>query len=131
VPGRLVVAGHDVIKSLVNTSIPLFRAGGEKKKILSPLPRYIIPCCGDKTHITNRGQANFKQDLMSQLAETKRSIKDLVFGKKLRKFRVVDPIDLMYEEDGDGGETRKRGFWKMDPLHPTAGGSIRWHYKNL
>jgi hypothetical protein len=59
---------------------------------------------------------------MSQLAETKKSIKDLVFGKKLRKFRVVDPIDLMYEEEGDGGETRKRGFWKTDPVHPTAGG---------
>jgi hypothetical protein len=123
VAGRLVVAGHDVIKSLVNMSIPLLRAGGEREKIiLSPLPRYIIPCCGDEAHITNRGEPNFKQDLMSQLAEAKKSIKDLVFGKKLRKFRVVDPIDLMYEEDGDGGETRKRGFWKTDPVHPTAGG---------
>jgi hypothetical protein len=56
---------------------------------------------------------------MAQLAETKKSLKDLIFGKKLRKFRVVDPIDLMYEE---GGETRKRGFWKTDPVHPTAGG---------
>jgi hypothetical protein len=59
---------------------------------------------------------------MSQLAEIKKSIKDLVFGKKLRKFRVVDPIDLMYEEDGDGGDTRKRGFCETDPAHPTAGG---------
>jgi hypothetical protein len=56
---------------------------------------------------------------MAQLAETKKSLKDLIFGKKLRKFRVVDPIDLMYEE---GGETRKRGFWKTDPVHPPAGG---------
>jgi hypothetical protein len=82
VPGRLVVAGHDVVKSLVNTSIPLLRAGGEKEKIiLSPLPRYLIPCCGNRVHITNRCEANFKQDLMSQLAETKKSIKDWCLGR--------------------------------------------------
>jgi hypothetical protein len=35
---------------------------------------------------------------------------------------VVDPIDLKYGENGDGGEVKRRGFWKTDPVHPTAFG---------
>jgi hypothetical protein len=39
-------------------------------------------------------------------------------------FKVMDPIHLMYGGDGgsDNTSTQKRGFWKTDPVHPTAEG---------
>jgi hypothetical protein len=121
VPGRLEVADHGVIKALVNSSISLLRSAGEKEKIIiSPLPRYIIPCCGDEEHITNRTEENFKVGVVDGLSEVRRSLKDLIFGKKLRNFKVMDPLDLMYGDDEEG---RKRGCWNpLDPIHPSSAG---------
>jgi hypothetical protein len=90
-----------------------------EKMILSPLPRYIIPCCGDADHITNRTDENFKQGVVDGLSEVRRSPKDLIFGKKLRNFKILDPLNLMY----GGGEGRKKGCWNpLDPIHPSAAG---------
>jgi hypothetical protein len=127
VTGRLEVADHGVVKNLVNLSTPLLRAGGELEKvIISPLPRYIIPCCGDSGHITNRGEDDFKHKMCADLGEFKKSLKDLIFGKKIRNFKVLNPLDLMYGDCGDGDKRPKRGFWKNDPVHPTSAG-----YENL
>jgi hypothetical protein len=105
----------------------LLWAGGELEKvIISPLPRYIIPCCGDSGHITNRGEDDFKQKMCADLGEFKKSLKDLIFGKKIRNFKVLDPLDLMYGGYGDSDERPKKGFWKNDPVHPTSAG-----YENL
>jgi hypothetical protein len=120
VPGKLEVADHSVVKSLVNLSIPLLRAAGEKEKIiLSPLPRYMLPCCQSEEHITNRKSTDFKESIVDSLREFRQSLKDLVFGKKLRSFKILDPIQLMY---GDEGDAQRRGFWKSDPIHPTSEG---------
>jgi hypothetical protein len=122
VPGRLEVADHTVYKALVNTSIPLLRAGGEMEKIIfSPLPRYLIPCCGDDTHITNRSESGFREEMMAKLAEAKKSIRDLVFGKKLRNFKVMDPLHIMYGGE-NGGEGQRRGLWRLNPVHPSEDG---------
>jgi hypothetical protein len=87
VPGRLEVADHGVVKALVNASAALLRSGGEMEKlILSPLPRYIVPCCGDDAHIVNRNEADYQSTIIEGVAEFKRSLKDLVFGKKNYKF---------------------------------------------
>jgi hypothetical protein len=41
------------------------RFPGEMEKIIvSPLPRYIIPCCDEVDHITNRGEEDFKQHIV-------------------------------------------------------------------
>jgi hypothetical protein len=125
VPGRLEVADHSIVKALVNSSITLLRSAGETEKIvLSPLPRYIIPCCGDEDHITNRTDENFKQGIVDGLGEVRRSLKDLIFGKKLRNFKIMDPLSLMYGDgDGDGEEGRKKGCWDpRDPIHPSMVG---------
>jgi hypothetical protein len=104
-------------------SIPLLRAGGEMEKIIfSPLPRYLIPCCGDDSHITNRSESGFREEMMGKLAEAKKSIRDLVFGKKLRNFKVMDPLHIMYGGDENGGEGQRRGLWRLDPVHPSEEG---------
>jgi hypothetical protein len=122
VQGRLEVADHSVIKALVNSSIQLLRSAGETEKlIVSPLPRYIIPCCGDAEHITNRSEEDFKMSIVNGLSEFRRSLQDLIFGKKLKNFKILDPLSLMY---GDGDEeSRKKGCWNpLDPVHPSAAG---------
>ena len=41
IPGELVLADWAALKKIVNTALPLLRAGGKNKKIIiSPLPRY-------------------------------------------------------------------------------------------
>jgi hypothetical protein len=94
--GKLEVADHATVKLLVNTSTPLLRAGGNNEKIiLSPLPRYILPCCGDESHVSNRKENSFKVSMSEGLGEIRRSLKDLVFGKKIRNFKVLDPVLLL------------------------------------
>jgi hypothetical protein len=83
VHGKLEVADHATVKLLVNTSTPLLCAGGEHEKIvLSPLPRYIVKCCGDSTHVSNRRDPSFKEAMSEGLGAVRKSLKDLIFGKK-------------------------------------------------
>jgi hypothetical protein len=107
VTGRLEVADHGVVKNLVNLI-------------------NIIPCCTNGGHITNRGEDDFKQKMCADLGEFKKSLKGLIFGKKIRNFKVLYPLDLMYGDSGGGDERPKRGFWKNDPVHPIPAG-----YENL
>jgi hypothetical protein len=85
------------------------RIGGEAEKIIfSPFPRFIIPCCMDDEHVTNRSEPGFKEHVLNELKEFKRSMKDLIFGKKIRNFKVLDPLTTMY---GDGeGDGSKKGY---------------------
>jgi hypothetical protein len=76
----------------VNLSIGLFRAGGEAEKIIfSPFPRFMIPCCMDDDHVTNRSEPDFKEKLLGDLKEVRRSLKDLIFGKKIRNLKFWTP----------------------------------------
>jgi hypothetical protein len=84
----------------------------------------MIPCCLNDDHVTNRGEPEFKEKLLSDLKEVRRSLKDLIFGKKIRNFKVLDPLTLMYGDEDGGGE--KKGFWRLDPVHPSPAG-----YENL
>jgi hypothetical protein len=92
-----------------------------EKIIFSPLPRYLIPCCGDDNHIVNRSESGFREEMMAKLTEAKKSIRDLVFGKKLRNFKVMDPLHIMYGGE-NGGEGQRRGLWRLDPVHPSEDG---------
>jgi hypothetical protein len=77
IPGKLELADHNVVNSLVNIAVPLLRAGGEAEKvILSPLPRYL------KAHITNKRDKTYFAMMGESLADIKDSMKDLIFGKK-------------------------------------------------
>jgi hypothetical protein len=60
--------------------------------------------------------------MIEKLAEAKRSIRDLVFGKKLRNFKVMDPLHIMYGGDEQGDEGQRREFWKLDPVQCTSFG---------
>jgi hypothetical protein len=95
VPGRLEFANHNILKNMVSCAVPLLRAGGESEKIiLSPLPRYIKKCCEDQSHLVNRKEKKFCADLGDSLSNMKDTIRDVVFSKKIRAFKVVSPLLL-------------------------------------
>jgi hypothetical protein len=106
---------------LVNISTPLLRAAGNLEKvILSPLPRYLKKCCGDKSHLTNRKGPGFKEMLSDGLEEVRHSLQDLINGKKIKSFKVISPLDVVGEEADE--TTSKVKFWGTDPVHLTPSG---------
>jgi hypothetical protein len=125
VPGKLAVADHQVLKKLVHMTVPLLRAGGDcEKVIMSPLPRYIKRCCGDRDHITNKKEKSFCEILGNSLASMRDTIRDVVFSKKIRSFKAVSPILLLTDPDTDEETANKRlkSLWKEDPIHMAAEG---------
>jgi hypothetical protein len=124
VPGKLEMADHGVIKTLVNISAPLLRAGGDAEKvILSPLPRYLRRCCSDKSHLTNKKDPSYMVDMAESLAEMRESISDLVHGKKIRSVKVLASSALLQEgEDTATAAARIVNYWPEDAVHMSAEG---------
>jgi hypothetical protein len=89
--------------------------------ILSPLPRYLIKCCGNKTHLVNKREPGFKTMLEEGLEEARKSLKDLIHRKKIRNFTAMSPLELFPNDDSDE-EQEKIVFWGTDPVHLTAEG---------
>jgi hypothetical protein len=129
VPGELGFADHNVLKTLVNNSINLLRAAGENEKIiLSPLPRYLIPCCEDDQHLINMQDRNMYFRKMGEaIGSMKESLRDLIFGKKLRSFKVLSPLVILMDGDGDVPSADKlKQLWDKDPVH-----LVQQEYQNL
>jgi hypothetical protein len=124
VEGRLDFADHHTVKHLVHTSVPLLRAGGDHEKIiLSPFLRYLKACCRDKGHLTNRKDPDYFSNLGDALREMRESIKDTVYGKKIRSFKVLDPTCLLDEAGGEEATAIKlKEYLKEDPVHLNADG---------
>jgi hypothetical protein len=121
IPGRLEYADKTVVRKLVNTSAPLLRAAGQNRKyILSPLLRYLTkPCCEDKQHLTNRAEKKrFIKSMAARMRDIKDEIKDLVFGKRIRAFKVLSP-NLLLLEGADEQEQAQSltTLWDEDPVH--------------
>jgi hypothetical protein len=119
VAGDLVMPDRDYFKKLFNKSVPMLRAGGDAKKlILSPLLRYIhAPCCDDSTHLTNYGK--YAAAMGSGLADIKQWLKDLVFGKRIRNFRVMCSNSAigLDEEDDVISKRQAKALYGKDPVH--------------
>jgi hypothetical protein len=124
VEGRLEFADHHTIKHLVHASVPLLRAGGDNEKlILSPFLRYLKSCCKDKGHLTNRKDPDYFKELGSALHEMRESIKDTVYGKKIRSFKVLDPTCLLDKGDDDEATAVKlKLYLQDDPVHLNSEG---------
>jgi hypothetical protein len=112
-----------VIKNLVNTVTPLLRAGGDKEKlILSPLPRYIKRCCKDKGHLTNKKDDDYASKMGESLSDIRDSMKDLIFGKRIKAFKVLLTTKRVMGGDEDDAAENIRRFWREDAVHMTAEG---------
>jgi DNA polymerase/3'-5' exonuclease PolX len=56
------------------------------------------------------------------LEEIRKSLKDLVQGKKIRNFTVMSPLQLFPNDSDCEEEQEKIVFWGTDPVHLTAEG---------
>jgi uncharacterized membrane protein YgcG len=120
--GRLEYADHNVIKGLVNAITPLLRAGGDMEKlILSPLPRYIKKCCRDKSHLVNKKDEDYASTMGESLSDMRDSMKDLIYGKKIRAFKVINTLRLLMEDEDTAAEKIK-SYWSEDPVHMIPAG---------
>jgi hypothetical protein len=119
--GKLDYADHGVIKSLINTATPLLRAGGESEKIiLSPLPRYMRRCCKDRDHLTNKKDSDYAAKMGEALAEMRDSMKDLIYGKRIRNFKVLSTT-MLFMSDTETAAEKLRSFWD-EAVHMTPEG---------
>jgi hypothetical protein len=101
----------------------LLRAGGENEKIiLSPLPRYMKRCCKRKDHLVNRKDEDYASAMGEALSEMRDSMKDLIYGKKIREFKVLNTTTLIMGDDMEDAVDNIRSYWKDDPVHMTTDG---------
>jgi hypothetical protein len=127
VPGKLEFADHHVIKNLVTTATPLLRAAGDCEKIiLSPLPRYLKKCCDSADHLTNtRDKRKYCRTMGEAISDMKESIRDLVFGKKIRSFKVLSSL-LLLADDEDPNTYNNLKFFQEDPVLWLSKATLSW-----
>jgi hypothetical protein len=118
-----VYADYHVVKNLVNITVPLLRAAGEREKVvLSPLPRYLKRCCSDEEHLTNRREKRkFCIKMGEAMSEIKDTIRDVIFGKKIRSFKVLSSLQLLADAD-DPDQYENLKHLQEDPVHLTKDG---------
>jgi hypothetical protein len=127
VDGSLVVADKPAVKDLVHQLLPLLHALGETKKIfLTPLARYWVnPCCGDPSHVTNYHTTGFLPRLGSAVADLRDFIRDALFVKKIKHFRVLCPNKMIgvgkrKQETSDEEAAKMAALWGPNPVHPSS-----------
>jgi hypothetical protein len=117
--GELHMAERPVLKSLFSQALPLFRAGGENLKvIISLMMRYIAgSCCTNSAHLTNKGTIEYKTTMGERLVDMAMWLKDITFFKRVRIFRVLNPVDYVLEDGKYKKAAKKLGKMWEDPVH--------------
>ena len=110
VEGEVMLAPKELLKTILNTCTPVFRAAGDIPKIVMvPLPRYTRNgCCEDKDHATNCANPEYITQLLADLDSMRRQIKDLCFSANLRNISVIN-LGRTVEENKES--------WGSDPVH--------------
>ena len=131
--GDLVIAPKEMFLHSLQTSLLLFQAAGNRRKLmLSPLPRYLsASCCGLTGHVQNRDDTDFVEKVTEDLTTLKRQIKDFCHISHLRATTCLNTAVLMINPEVGCGlmvEDRERllSLWGPDPVHPRRKGTICW-----
>ena len=112
--GDLVIAGKEAQYNLYKALRPALTAAGSGPIIIiTPMQRYISNgCCDDSTHVTNRTNPDFVQELDKSLADTRANMRSFVFTDNLRRVSVVNPAPLF------DGLSPTECWDQADPIHP-------------
>jgi hypothetical protein len=74
-------------------------------------------------NITNRKDPEYFKELGSAVSDMRESVKDIVYGKKIRNFKVLEPVSLLAtEEDDEAAAAKLMPYFKEDPVHLSADG---------
>ena len=110
VEGEVMLTPKELLKTILNTCTPVFRASGDIAKIVMvPLPRYTRNgCCEDKDHATNCANPEYITQLLADLDAMRREIKDMCFSANLRNLSVIN-LSRIVEESKES--------WGTYPVH--------------
>jgi hypothetical protein len=107
------VAGKDRQMEILNMILPIMEMVKEIPVVfIAPMARYFKNgCCDEKSHISNRFQRSFRDDINKQLADLTKNVKNFMFMNNLRNVVVLDPaVDMKGLADDE--------IWEDDPIHP-------------
>jgi hypothetical protein len=117
VPGELQAAPKTAFSAALKEIHPIIgAAGGAQVVLLAPIARYLNSgCCSDPLHITNRGTADFKAEMLraETLAATAAGGDPLTVG-----IRVCRPSEILGNIDGDPANWLGGDHW-TDAVHLT------------
>jgi hypothetical protein len=95
--GDLEVAGKERQFELLNLIVPFLDLVKDINVVfITPLPRYFVTgCCDSTSHVSNRFQRGFKEDITKKLFDLKTNVKNFIFKNGYRNVTVLDPcVDL-------------------------------------
>jgi len=122
--GNVEVADQSDAKRMVSKVTSLLRAaGGCRKVVLAPAPRYLhTPCCTDASHCANMARRGYGKEMKEKLADLRDAIKAAVKTKGIKRVSVWQP-DLLLEGPEDN-YLRDEEIWGDDPVHMTTTGYV-------
>jgi hypothetical protein len=91
-PGKVGLVTSEIFSNLVEASLPIVDAIGEKVTLmLPPQPRYLFsPCCDNRAHCTNVGNPDYSEKLLSETIKLRSVLKRKVLSKKMSKVWILD-----------------------------------------
>jgi hypothetical protein len=112
--GELRVCSGDVQEEQFRTLKPIFDVIGERKCLwVAPIPRYVTRgCCEDRTHVSNRTDRYYLEDMRLQLDGLRRHMKEFAYSSGMRNVKIYDP-------NSDLRDFTVKEIWGEDPIHPT------------
>jgi hypothetical protein len=91
--GDLSVCDKPVLAMLLKILKPVLEATSDYKTVLvGPLPRFVTgSCCEEPGHIPNRDQPGFLNNMVGELEELHKNVRDFLFVEGLHHVRVMNP----------------------------------------
>jgi hypothetical protein len=114
VDGELRVCAGEVQEDHFRAMRPIFDIIGRRKCIwVAPIPRYVTAgCCNNRSHVSNRCDQYYLEDMRLQLDGLKRHMKEHVYAMGKKNVKVYDP-------NSDLREFTSEEIWGEDPIHPS------------
>jgi hypothetical protein len=91
--GDLSICDKSVLAKILKMYKPLMEAtAGYKTVMVGPMPRFVTGgCCTEPGHMPNRTQPGFLDNMVKELEEVHKQVRDFLFVENLRHVRVMNP----------------------------------------
>jgi hypothetical protein len=114
VAGDLAIASKERQFEIFNLLAPLLDLVRDMRvTFVAPMLRSVTRgCCDDLSHVPNRVQRGYRDEMTAKLFDLKNNLKNFLFMNRHRNATVLDPaVDMRGMTD--------REIWADDPVHPT------------
>jgi hypothetical protein len=119
VEGSVVVAGDRTVKRWIYMCCPILEAlEGNRKVILSPLPRYFAaPCCLKEGHCINFKDTGYRKEMLEDLRRARHVIEDTLKDQKVGSIKVVSTGSMIGLFDSRPDIDAALEVMGNDPVH--------------